>query len=152
MVKRISTSASSNNCLHWWGDKFAFWNKILIIKYCQYTMTAIQMIKWICISHKFIQKMSFCPEIKILLFSSASAPWLQSKWLREFAYVPNSNSFSQKKKMNFHLEIKLTVNSSWFQLYEPNKNNLKSKWSRETTQEQVPTTAFIDGGDICFLK
>ena len=41
MVKRNSTSISSNNCLHWWGEKFASWNKIFILKYCQ---TAIQMI------------------------------------------------------------------------------------------------------------
>ena len=53
MVKRNSTSASSNNCLHWWGEKFASWNKNLVIKYCQCTMTAIQMIKRISVSSKF---------------------------------------------------------------------------------------------------
>ena len=40
---------------------------------------------------------------------------------------------------------KLTVNSSCFRLCEPKMNNLKSKWSRELAQAQVPTTAFIDG-------
>ena len=59
---------------------------------------------------------------------------------------------SKIRTMNFHLEIKLTVNFSWFWLYEPNINNLESKWSREIAQAQVPTTAFIDGRKICFLK
>ena len=27
MVKRNSPSLSSKNCLHWWGEKFASWNK-----------------------------------------------------------------------------------------------------------------------------
>ena len=27
MVKRNSTRTRSNNCLHWWGEKFASWNK-----------------------------------------------------------------------------------------------------------------------------
>ena len=59
---------------------------------------------------------------------------------------------SKIRIMNFHLEIKLTVNLSWFQLYEPNINNLESKWSREIAQAKVPTTAFIDGREIFFLK
>ena len=29
MVKEICTRASSNNCVHWWGEKFASLNKIL---------------------------------------------------------------------------------------------------------------------------
>ena len=55
MVRRNSTSASANNCLHWCGEKFASWNKNLITKYCQHTMTTIQMIKRIRISSKFEQ-------------------------------------------------------------------------------------------------
>ena len=35
------------------------------------------------------------------------------------------------KKMNFRLEIKLTVKSSWYRLSEPKINNVKSKWSKE---------------------
>ena len=54
--------------------------------------------------------------------------------------------------MNFRLKVILTVNSSWFQVYEPNINNLKSKWLKELAQQQVPTTAFIDGREICFLE
>ena len=50
--KRNSTSASSNNCLRWLGEKFASWNKSFILKYCQ---TAIQMIKRICINTKLEQ-------------------------------------------------------------------------------------------------
>ena len=54
---------------------------------------------------------------------------------------------SKNRKLNFHLAIKLTVNSSWFRLTlcEPKLNNLKSKWSRELPQAQGSTTAFIDG-------
>ena len=29
MVKEISKRANSNNCLHWWGEKFASLNKML---------------------------------------------------------------------------------------------------------------------------
>ena len=32
MVKEISTRASSNNRLHWWGEKFASLNKILPVQ------------------------------------------------------------------------------------------------------------------------
>ena len=59
---------------------------------------------------------------------------------------------SKIRKMQFHLEVKLTVNSSLFGLCEPNINNLKSKRSRDIAQAQVLTTAFIDGREICFLK
>ena len=55
MVRRNSTNASSDNCLYRWGEKFTFWNKFVLIKYCQYTMTAIRMIKRIRISSKFEQ-------------------------------------------------------------------------------------------------
>ena len=53
MVRRNSTSASSNNCLHWW--EICFLNFFFFVKYCQYTTTAIQMIKRIRISSKFEQ-------------------------------------------------------------------------------------------------
>ena len=92
MVRRNSTNASSDNCLYRWGEKFTFWNKFVLIKYCQYT-------------------------------------WLQSEWSREFAKAPNSNSFLENRKVNFCLELKLTVN--W------------SKWSWELAQGHVPKTAFI---------
>ena len=55
--------------------------------------------------------------------------------------------------MNFGLEIKFTVNLSWFLLTMWAKHdNLQSKWLREIAQVQVLTTAFIDGREICFLK
>ena len=53
MVRRNSTSPSSNNCIHWCGEKIASWNEHFNLKYCQYTMTSIQMIKRIRISSKF---------------------------------------------------------------------------------------------------
>ena len=107
MVKRMSTRASSNNCLHWWGEKFASLNKILPVHHgCNPNGQEY--------SHK----------LKIRTASS------------------------KNRKMNFRLEIKRTVNSSWFWLCEPQINNLKSKWSREWGQGQVPTTAFIDGERI----
>ena len=49
-------------------------------------------------------------------------------------------AFSKKRKMNFGLEIKLRVNSFWFQLCEPKISNLKSKWFQKLAQEQIPTT------------
>ena len=67
-------------------------------------------------------------------------------------YIKILRAYSKNRKMNFHLEIKLTVNSSWFQLCEPRINTLKSKWSRELAHAQVPTTDLINGREICFLK
>ena len=37
MVRRNSTNASSDNCLYRWGENFTFWNKFVLIRYCQYT-------------------------------------------------------------------------------------------------------------------
>ena len=55
MVKRNSTSTSSNHGLYWWGEKYDFWNTKFGVTYCLCTMTAIQMIKRIHRSSKFKQ-------------------------------------------------------------------------------------------------
>jgi len=109
MVKRISTSTSSNNWLHWWGEKFASWNKKIYYK--------------------------------ILPLHHDCNPKDQENSHK----LKIRTASSKNRKMNFRLEIKRTVNSSWFWLCEQQINNLKSKWSREWGQGQVPTTAFIDG-------
>ena len=51
----------------------------------------------------------------------------------------------KNRKLSSYFEIKLTVNHPDFDyICEPKINNLKSKWSRELVQAQVPTTAFIN--------
>ena len=112
-----------------------------------------------------IRKMNFCIKIKLIVNSSwiltsyVSQTLMGEKkcFLKQSFYYkilpvhhdcnPNNQDNSHKlqiwtassknRKVNFHLDIKLTVNSWWFRLCEPNINNLKYKWSRKI--------AFIDG-------
>ena len=82
--------ASYNNCLHWWGEKFASLNKILPVHHeCN-------------------------PNGQELLHK-----------------LKIRTAFSKNWKMNFCLEIKLTMNLSWFRLCEPKINTLKSEWTRK---------------------
>ena len=116
MVERTSTSASSNNCLHWWREKFASWNKNFVIKYCQYTMTAI-----------------FNDQENSHKLQTAS---------------------SKNRKMNFRLEIKLTVNLSWFRVamwaqHQQSEIQMVKRNSASASSKQLPS---LMGREICFLK
>ena len=111
MVKRNSTRVNSNNCLHWWGEKFASWIK--------------------CFNYKILP---------VHRYHDCNPNDQENSHKLRIRKASSKN-----RKMNFHLEIKQTVNSSWFRVAMwPKHNNLKSKWSREKAQAQVLTTSFID--------
>ena len=182
MVKRNTTSTSSNNCLHWWErnllPKIILFYKILPVHHdCNSNdQEHSHKLQTQAASSK-IRNMNFCLKIKISVNSSqfrtiwkpngqekkknASANNSLQLWernllpeIKKYYKIlpvhhdcnPNDQEHSHKlqtqaasskiRKMNFQFKIQLTVNSSWFQLCEPNINNLKAKWSREIAQAQ----------------